>query len=57
MDQQLMDEAQLSKMKPVAGLSNGGFWTCIDLQQMGASPAGLRSGGDETPTVRARPTS
>lgn len=23
MDQQLMDEAQLSKMKPVAGLANG----------------------------------
>lgn len=57
MDQQLMDEAQLSKMKPVAGLSKGGFWTCIDLQRMGASPAGLRSGGADTPTVRTRPTS
>lgn len=49
MDQQLTDEAQVSKRKPVAGLSNGRLWTCIDLQQMGASPAGLRSGDAHSP--------
>lgn len=57
MDQQLMDEAQLSKCNQSLDSLTAGSEPALTYNRQSASPAGLRSGGGESPTVRARPTS